>query len=149
MSTSYSIPQSMYVILVSSILFPDSGRVICPSVSRYLCCLHTCLSMSYIVFRWKMPLVYCCVSGCRSTSMDAGVRFHTVSKNYATSKQWQYVVNRPGWFPAKYSKICSKHFSYRFGSLQPGMAPDIRAENCPRCSFFITKGGNPKQFRSL
>ncbi|CAH0731426.1 unnamed protein product, partial [Brenthis ino] len=58
----------------------------------------------------------CCVIGCKSYTDDRNnvdgnkVSFHSFPSDVILRNQWVHSINREGWTPSKYSKICSLHF---------------------------------------
>ena len=62
----------------------------------YICIMIRCI---------KMGGYYCCVFGCKSTSKDIGVHFHSLPKDYETNTKWKNDVNRPGFMTEKYTKV--------------------------------------------
>ncbi|XP_048486906.1 uncharacterized protein LOC105381158 isoform X7 [Plutella xylostella] len=87
----------------------------------------------------------CCIDGCKSYSDDrrfvdgSKISFHAFPNDTGLKQQWIQLINKAGWSPTKYSKVCSLHFNAEdilntkkgLKKIKEGACPNIPSQEQP------------------
>ncbi|XP_033947568.1 uncharacterized protein [Pseudochaenichthys georgianus] len=70
---------------------------------------------------------YCCAFCC-TNGAGSGRVFHAFPKDQIIRQKWIILVNRVGWQPTKWSKLCSDHFACDAYDVDPAIIKSVGAE---------------------